>query len=112
MTYNIFYFDWIIYCSCCINRSRNNTNKLKHTTTNKGTKPVTVTYEGKTTTFNITIKNGVKNINITAPTKTEYEHGDTLDFTGGKIEVKYADSTTSNVQITNAMVTETQQEQQ
>ena len=79
---------------------------LSTLTTNKGTKPVTVTYEGKTTTFNITIKNGVKNINITAPTKTEYEHGDTLDFTGGKIEVKYADSTTSNVQITNAMVTD------
>jgi len=79
---------------------------LSTLTTNKGTKPVTVTYEGKTTTFNITIKNGVKNINITAPTKTEYEHGDTIDFTGGKIEVKYADSTTSNVQITNAMVTD------
>ena len=79
---------------------------LSTLTTNKGTKPVTVTYEGKTTTFNITIKNGVKNINTTAPTKTEYEHGDTLDFTGGKIEVKYADSTTSNVQITNAMVTD------
>ena len=79
---------------------------LSTLTTNKGTKPVTVTYEGKTTTFNITIKNGVKNINITAPTKTEYEHGDKLDFTGGKIEVKYADSTTSNVQITNAMVTD------
>ena len=79
---------------------------LSTLTTNKGTKPVTVTYEGKTTTFNITVKNGVKNINITAPTKTEYEHGDTLDFTGGKIEVKYADSTTSNVQITNAMVTD------
>ena len=79
---------------------------LSTLTTNKGTKPVTVTYEGKTTTFNITVKNGVKNINITAPTKTEYEHGDKLDFTGGKIEVKYADSTTSNVQITNAMVTD------
>ena len=33
---------------------------LSTLTTNKGTKPVTVTYEGKTTTFNITIKNGVK----------------------------------------------------
>ena len=79
---------------------------LSTLTTNKGTKPVTVTYEGKTTTFNITIKNGVKNINITTPTKTEYEHGDTLDFTGGKIEVTYADNTTSDVQITNAMVTD------
>ena len=60
----------------------------------------------KTMTYEVEVTNQAKTITITPPTKTEYEHGDTLDFTGGKIEVKYADSTTSNVQITNAMVTD------
>ena len=79
---------------------------LSTLTTSQGTKAVTVTYEEKTTTFNITVQNGVRSINITTPTKTTYNHGDTLDITGGKIEVTYADGTTSDVQITNAMITD------
>ena len=78
---------------------------LSTLTTNKGTKPVTVTYEGKTTTFNITVKNGVKNINITAPTKTEYEHGETI-ATDGTITVVFTDGTQEQRAMTASMITE------
>ena len=80
---------------------------LSTLTTSTGTKAVTVTYEGKTTTFNITVKNGVTNIAITAPTDVTFEHGDTLTLNGGTITVTYADGTTAPVTMTTAMVTET-----
>ena len=72
---------------------------LSTLTTSQGTKEVTVTYEEKTTTFNITVQNGVRSINITTPTKTTYNHGETLDVTGGKIEVTYVDGTTQDKEL-------------
>ncbi len=79
---------------------------LSTLTTSQGTKEVTVTYEEKTTTFNITVQNGVRSINITTPTKTTYDHGDTLDVTGGKIEVIYVDGTTQDKELDVSMITE------
>ena len=79
---------------------------LSTLTTSPGTKEVTVTYEEKTTTFNITVQNGVRSINITTPTKTTYDHGDTLDVTGGKIEVTYVDGTTQDKELDVSMITE------
>ena len=79
---------------------------LSTLTTSQGTKEVTVTYEEKTTTFNITVQNGVRSINITTPTKTTYDHGDTLDVTGGKIEVTYVDGTTQDKELDVSMITE------
>ena len=74
---------------------------LSTLTTSQGTKEVTVTYEEKTTTFNITVQNGV-----TTPTKTTYNHGETLDVTGGKIEVTYVDGTTQDKELDVSMITE------
>ena len=79
---------------------------LSTLTTSQGTKKVTVTYEEKTTTFNITVQNGVRSINITTPTKTTYNHGETLDVTGGKIEVTYVDGTTQDKELDVSMITE------
>ena len=79
---------------------------LSTLTTSQGTKEVTVTYEEKTTTFNITVQNGVRSINITTPTKTTYDHGDTLDVTGGKIEVTYVNGTTQDKELDVSMITE------
>ena len=61
--------------------------------------PITMTYE-------VEVTNPAKTITITPPTKTEYEHGDSLDFTGGEIEVAYEDGTTQTKQITADMVKE------
>lgn len=41
---------------------------------------------------------------ITEPTKTEYEQGDTLDFSGGTIKISYEDETTATIPITEDMV--------
>ena len=71
-----------------------------------GTKTVQVTYEGKTTSFNINVVNGITGMVVTPPTKTTYEHGDSLDLTGGKITITYADHTTQNVDVTANMVTD------
>ena len=57
--------------------------------------------------FEITVKNTVKTIEITAPTKTTYGHGDTLSLEGGKIEVTYADGTKQTPEMKSDMVTET-----
>ena len=80
---------------------------LSTLTTTGGSKTVTVSYEGQTTSFNITVVNGITGITITTPTKTDFEHGDSLDLTGGKIEVTYADGTTATPSMTTAMITET-----
>ena len=72
-----------------------------------GKQTITVEYEGIQKTFEITVKNAVKTIEITAPTKTTYGHGDTLSLEGGKIEVTYADGTKQTPEMTSDMVTET-----
>ena len=72
-----------------------------------GKQTITVEYEGIQKTFEITVKNTVKTIEITAPTKTTYGHGDSLSLEGGKIEVTYADGTKQTPEMTSDMVTET-----
>ena len=79
---------------------------LSDLTDTGGTKTVQVTYEGKTTSFNISVVNGITGMVVTPPTKTTYEHGDSLDLTGGKITITYADHTTQDVDITADMVTD------
>ena len=79
-------------------------NTLTGTT---GTKSVQVTYKGKTTAFNINVQNGVTGITITPPTDVTFDHGDTLTFGGGDIDVEYADGTHSHPAITSAMIKDT-----
>ena len=71
-----------------------------------GTNTVTVTYEGKTTTFNVTIKEpAVTGIRISTTPKTEYLIDDTLDVSGGEITVSYENGADKVISITSAMVT-------
>ena len=65
-----------------------------------GTKIVTVTYQGKTTILNVTVKAPVTLTGIavaTAPTKTEYELGEALDTAGLTLTLRYSDGTTETV---------------
>lgn len=51
---------------------------------------LTVTYGGKTATYNISVTAvDITGITVTAPTKTNYMVGDSLDLTGGEIKVTY-----------------------
>ena len=63
---------------------------------------------GKTFTTNLSVKleNEISKVTITPPTKTEYNQGDQIDLTGGKITVTYTDGTTKEEPITSATVTE------
>ena len=71
-----------------------------------GEQVITVTYEGKTTTFKVTVKNDVTGIVIkNKPTKTSYVKGEELDITGGMITVTYQDTTTANIPIAENMIT-------
>lgn len=60
-----------------------------------GQKTVTVTYEGKTDSFNITVSAVVlSSITVTAPTKTEYFAGDEIDLTGMVVTANYNNGST------------------
>ncbi|HOZ55089.1 MAG TPA: bacterial Ig-like domain-containing protein, partial [Clostridia bacterium] len=59
-----------------------------------------------TDTFNVTVEDYITSVNIGAPTKSIYNHGDTLDLTGGTITENYASGATVNVPMTAGMITE------
>ncbi len=64
-----------------------------------GTKTITVSYGGKTTSFTVTVENlTVSSISVnTLPTRVQYNVGDSLDTSGLKIKVNYANGTTENI---------------
>ena len=64
-----------------------------------GTQKITVTYGGKTCTFNVTVKAiEVTSLEIkTNPTKTEYFVGDALDTTGLTLTATYNNGTTETI---------------
>lgn len=66
-----------------------------------GTKTVTVTYGGASTTLNVTVNSNVVSVSsisiATMPTKTAYVIGEQLDTTGLTLSVVNADGTTSTV---------------
>ena len=74
------------------------------------TLPQTITYTengiAKSTTFNISVANGVTGVTITPPTKTTYKHGEGLDLSTGSINLTYADNSTGTLPITDATITE------
>ena len=57
-------------------------------------------------TLNVTLSDVVSKITITKPTKTNYNHGEELDLTGGKIEVITASGLSKEVPIEGSMITE------
>jgi len=69
------------------------------TLSKEGTQKITVTYGGKTTSFNVTVRKAdIVSIAVkTNPTKTSYYSGDTLDTTGLTLEVKYNDGSVKTV---------------
>ena len=76
-------------------------------TNNSLTKTLKVTYEGKTTTYSITIKNTVDSITVTAPSTTNYNLNDSTSLAGGKVVVTRKAGNTENVDLTDSRVTVT-----
>ena len=65
----------------------------------KGTQTITVTYGGKTTTFNITVERELTGINIkTNPTKLTYKKGENLNTSGLTLTATYNDGTTETIE--------------
>ena len=71
-----------------------------------GSQTLTVTYSGFTDTFDVTVEDYVANIAITEPTKSVYNHGETIDLTGGTIVETMASGAINNVTMTLGMITE------
>ena len=74
--------------------------------TTVGKQTVKVSYGGKDTTFEVTVKDYVKDITLTAPTKTEYKYGEALDLTGGQVQkVMASGAQEPAVELTDSSVT-------
>jgi acetoacetate decarboxylase len=72
-----------------------------------GAKTITVSFNGKTTTFEITVNTAaLVSIAVTqAPTKTVYAKGEELDITGLGVTGTYTDSSTQTETVTAANIT-------
>lgn len=67
-----------------------------------GKKIVTVTYQGKTATFEIdVIAKELINIKVMSPAKVQYIEGQELDLTGGKITAVYSDGSSEIIDLIN-----------
>ena len=70
-----------------------------------GKQTITVTYKGKTTTFEINVKaKSVTKIEVTSPNKLEYIEGQGLDLSGGKVKVFYDNGTSEEISLTDDMI--------
>lgn len=69
------------------------------TLNNTGTQKITVTYQGKTTSYEVTVnKNDVKSIGFkTLPTRTDYYLGEKIDTSGLVLKVMYNNGTTKEI---------------
>ena len=76
-------------------------------TNNQLTKTLKVEYAGLTTNYNITLKNTVASITVTAPTKVTYNLNDSTDLTGGKVTVTRKAGNTKDLALTDTKVTVT-----
>ena len=73
--------------------------------TKLGVQTVTVTYQGKTTTFDVNVEDAVAKIEIVAePTKLTYKVGDSIDTTGGTIKVTWKSNKTETKNIEKEMI--------
>ena len=74
-----------------------------------GTQTITVTYEGKTATFTVTVtekaeEGKLESISVTAPAKTEYQKGEELDLTGMVVTAVYSDGTEAVVDLNDVTI--------
>ena len=73
-----------------------------------GEQVITVTYEGKTTTFKVTVKNDVIDVVIVnIPNQIVYEKGKDLDLTGGKVRVVYENGDTQELDMKSSDISVT-----
>lgn len=73
--------------------------------TSAGTKTLTITYLGCTTTFEYVVTDPrATKITIASAFKTNYFVGDTIDISGGKITVTYEDNSTSTLPVSALMI--------
>ena len=71
---------------------------LDSTTANNTTKKTTLTYDGETIDFDYYVLDSIsKKTNLT---KMNYEHGDTIDFSGGQLTATYKDSSGNTLEDT------------
>ena len=74
--------------------------------TKVGEQTLTVTYEGQTATFKVTVTNNITGIEVkSAPSKLTYIKGENLDVSGGEITLTYQNRTTKNIMMIEDMVT-------
>lgn len=52
-----------------------------------GTQTLTVTYQGFTQKFTVKVEDYVSKLNVQKPTKVEYEYGESLNLSGGKVSL-------------------------
>ena len=74
----------------------------------EGKKTLTVSYvkDGNTfnKTFQIAVVNKIADVEIIAPTKTNYNYGENLNLAGGSVKVTKEDGTIQNIPLTSSMV--------
>ena len=76
--------------------------------TTEGKKTLTVSYVKDGNTFNkafqIAVVNKIANVEIIAPTKTNYNYGENLNLAGGSVKVTKEDGSIQNIPLTSSMV--------
>ena len=71
-------------------------------THNLGEQTLTIKYKGQETTYTVWVENEETGISvIKEPNKTVYNKGEDLDLTGGKIEVRYQNGDTREIDMTD-----------
>ena len=66
---------------------------------------LTVTYEGKTAIYNVTITDNATGITITKPNKVTYQYGEEMDLTGLTVTLHMKSGATSEVELRQCSVT-------
>ncbi len=73
--------------------------------TTTGAKTLKVTYNGTEMEFGIVVNDDISGIKIvTLPNKTEYKYGESLDLSGGKLEISNESGATEEVDMSQASV--------
>lgn len=74
--------------------------------TSEGAKLIKVTYQGITKTFGITVVDKLNDMRLkTLPNKLDYRYGESLDVTGGTIEIEKESGAKEIIKMTSSMVT-------
>ena len=114
-----FNFTWQDGTTSIVNLTDSNVTVTGYSKTNLAQQLVTAEYTTHYTlsdgtqipeviekTFIVEINNPITGITITAPTKTIYNHGESLKLDGGVINFTYASGSTATANITTTMITE------